>query len=278
MIGIIGFLVLLAPFGVAGASAQVAADRALSLLYDELWVAGYRKILVIPRLLGGYVVEAQKDKVAVVIAVDGADFSVSYSELLTDPAGGFFATPRRPPNGDIAGILANYVQRLGSSSGPAEPLPPEVLVAPDTPNQRTTAFFAAQTISAIGDTAVIHRTETLGILIPVVTDTDTRVTVGGATSHRIEHWTNYSTQQASSVVTLNGMSGFSTQIFIDPAGFRNSLTVEVSVGSIPPVAGAIVNQIVSSIEGNLSQLPEVGRLVLPTDLRGQISGQLTPVP
>lgn len=280
MIRTLALVAALAPAWAFAVQAQTSADRALSLLVDELRAAGYTQISVTSRLVGGYVVEAQKDTVAVVIAVDGTDYSVTYSELLTGPTGGFFATPRRPPGGGVDGVLANYAQRLGSAEGAAAPPPPGALAGPDIPNPRTAAFFQSQTISASGDTALIRRSETLGILSPVVTDTESRITSGDMTSHRIEHRTDYSVERASSSVMMNGMSGFSQQIFTDPVGFRNSLSVDVTVGSMPqpPSAGVIVNQVVSSIEGNIGQMPEAGRVVLPVNLRGQITQQLTPPP
>ena len=273
-------MVLFAPLWATVAPAESSSDRALSLLLDELAAAGYTDLSVTSRLLGGYVIEAQKDTVAVVIAVDGADYSVTYSELLTGGEGGFFATPRRPPGGGVETVLSNYAARLGSASGPADALPPDAYAGADTPNPRTAAFFQSQTITASGDTALIRRSETLGVPSLFTTETETRVTVDGATTHRMEHETTYSVDQVSSAVTMDGMSGFSQQIFSDPVGFRNSLAVDVSIGTLPqmPVTDGIVNQVVSSIEANVAQMPEAGRVVLPSDLRGQVSQQLTPDP
>lgn len=280
MIRALALVAVFAPVGALGAQAQSSTDRALSLLVDELRVAGYTQISVMSRLMGGYVIEAQKETVAMVIAVDATDHSVTYSELLTGPSGGFFATPRRPPGGGLNGVLANYAQRLASSAGPAAPPPPGALAGSDTPNPRTAAFFQSQTIHASGDTAMIRRSETLGTVTPVVTDTESRITSGETTSHRIEHRTDYSVERVASSVTMTGVTGFSQQIFVDPVGFRNSLSVDTTVGPIPqpPVAGVIVNQVVSSIEGMVSRLPEAGRVVLPADLRGQILQQVTPQP
>lgn len=125
MIRALALVAALGPVGALGAQAQSSKDRALSLLVDELRVAGYTQISVMSRLMGGYVIEAQKETVAVVIAVDATDHSVTYSELLTEPSGGFFATPRRPPGGGLNGVLANYAQRLASSAGAAISLRPE---------------------------------------------------------------------------------------------------------------------------------------------------------
>lgn len=280
MIRTLALVVAFAPAWAVDVQAQSSADRAVSLLVDELRAAGYTQISVTLRLVGGYVVEAQKDAVAVGIAIDGTDYSVTYKELLTEPTGGFFATHSRPPGGGVEGVLANYARRLGSDEGAAAPPPPGAFAGPDIPNPRTAAFSQSQTISASGETALIRRSETLGIQIPVVTDTDSLITAGDTTLHRVEHRTDYSVERASSITVMNGMSGFSQQIFTDPVGFRSSLSVDVTLGSMPqpPSAGVIVNQVVSSIEGNIGQMPETGRLVLPADLRGQITAKLTPLP
>lgn len=262
-----------------GAFAQAHADRALSLLADELRESGYTQISVTSRLVGGYVVEAQKDTVLVVIGIDGVDFSTSYVEQLSGPAGGFFATPRRPSGDGLDEVLTNYARRLASTESAAT-ISPGTLEGPDIVNPRSAAFFQSQTISADSDTAVIRRSETLGILSPVVTETEIRTTSGDTTTHEIEHVTEYAVERASSGVWMNGMSGFSQQIFTDPAEFRNSLSVDVTVGSMPqpPAAGVIVDQVISSIEGNIGQMPESGRIIIPVDLREQITQLLTSSP
>lgn len=265
------------------APAQDAQTRALSLLLDELRAAGYTAISVTARLAGGHVIEAENDGVAVVIAIDGTDYHVTYSEALTGSTGGFFATPQRPPGAGLDTLLETYAARLASAAPAAPPLAPELLAGPETPNPRTAAFSQSQSFTPMGDGVVIRRGETLGLLAPFTTETETLTTVGDSTTHRVEHLTTFSLDQSSSAVTMGG-TGFAQQIFTDPTGFRESLSVTLGPVDVPngpdpglgPNAGFIVDTVVSQIETNIARMPPATGVSLPSDLRTQINAQLAP--
>lgn len=271
---------MLMPLGASAAMAQTPSERALSLLVDDLQRAGYTEISVTSRLGDGYVIEAEKDTVAVVIALNGTDYSVTYSEMLTGSVGGFFATPQRPRGAGLDEPLATYATRLASAEPAAPPLLPGSVAAPDTADPRTAAFSQSQTITTTNDIAVIRRAETLGVLSPVTTETDTLTTLNGTTTHRMTSDTSYFVQQSASNVSMTGAEGFSQQIFSDPDAFRESVSVDMSGGALPvvPDSMTIIDQVVSSIETSISQMPVAGQVVVPTDLRLQIQNALTPEP
>jgi len=126
------------------------------------------------------------------------------------------------------------------------------------------------------------------MLSPFLSFVETSVSSDGRDSHTIDQTATYSRNETTAIITISGGSGFAQQIFSDPQGFRESMSVAPVIPaptlapilppSLPPVdRNQIIDGIVSSIEGTLSQLPSEGRPSLPSDMRDRITS-LHPAP
>jgi len=283
-------LVCLLCLSVSSADAQTARDHAIGLLIDELRNAGYSDVAATQRLMGGYVVEARKGSEALVIALDGFRFFVLDAQAYAAEGNGVAGLfPTRTSVSETAQeVLDRYSARIAAN--PERPANAEVaaLLREGLSAGYTAGFSQSRTISTAGDTAVVRQTETLGMLSPFFSLVETSASSDGKNSHSINQTASYSRNEATGIVSISGGSGFAQQVFSDPQGFRDSISVAPVVQQpvlapiLPPALqqvdrNQIINGVVSSIEGMLSQLPFEGRPSLPADLRERITS-LHPAP
>lgn len=276
-------LVCLVCVSVSAAHAQTVRDRAIGLLVNQLRVAGYSHVTATQRLMGGYVVEARKGSEALVIALDGTHFQILDVQAFAageEGNAGFFAT-RSPSLSEAGrGALDRYSIHLAAGTGAPAGVNVTALLASAPTTGGTAGFSQTQTITTRGDTATVRQTETLGMLSPHVTLTETSVRADGKDSHAINQMAKYSRQEATTVVSISGGSGFAQQVFSDPQGFRNSISLAPPPVSAPILApidrSQIIDGVVSSIEGTLALLPADGRPLLPADLRDRVQTSLQP--
>lgn len=279
----LAFLGLLC-LSVSSADAQTVRDRAIGLLVGELRNAGYTDVAATQRLMGGYVIEARKGPEALVIALDGSRFLVLDAQAYAvqgNGAAGLFPT-RTSVSEAAQTALDRYSAQLSANAEISVIVDVAALLRGGPIPGSTAGFSQVRTISTSGDTAVIRQTESLGMLSPFVSLVETRVNSDGRDSHSINQTATYSRNQATAVISISGGSGFAQQVFSDPQGFRDSISVApvlqqpVLAPILPPALlpvdrNQIIDGVVSSIEATLSQLPSDGRPSLPSDLRDRIT-------
>ena len=271
---------------VLSANGQTQRDTAIGLLVKELQQAGYTDVSVTLRLLGGFVVEAQKDASALVVTLDGTSFDILRAEAYTAAAeqvAGFFGMPSEPLSDDVRGALDRYAKLLSSGTAMPTGIDVSALFSTETTQGNTAGFSQTQSILVVEDTATIRQTETLGFLDPTVTISETSSEGGGRTSHAINHEARFSRQESNAMVSISGASGFDQQIFGDPQGFRDSLVLNPAapfpVLTSPQLdRSQVIDNVVSSIENSLSIMPEANRPQLPSDLRDTIQNSLSAAP
>lgn len=265
------------------ASVEGPAARALAILIDELKNEGFEEITVSSRIFGGYVIEARNDDAALLVALDGHDFSPHLTELFDkDPQSGFFGSVRRPLDQTAQAILARYTSRLTT---PQDPGPSMNLTGfmrgPDTA-PITAGFSQERSITTTNNTAIIRQNETLGMLSPVTsitaTSTEERSNRQATTTHSIDERVTFSTQQSSTVIQMNGANAFNSEVFTSPGSVRNNIIDNInnptSDSSINQ--STLIDQIANTTQTIVNNLPSGLPETFPSNIRDNITAVLSP--
>ena len=218
-----------------GANAEISAENALGSLVSLIEQSGYTNVTVVPRLLSGYVIEAEKDDTAILLAVDADTYSVSYTEVFEGgDTNGFFSTAKRPPGGDVAGIVAAYTSALADQETENTDIDLSSYRSGST-DQRTAGFFQDTNISIDDEGAAsIKRTETLGVLNGVTRVEDTTNRQGGRIEQSTTQTYSLGTETVEREVIFSNGSGFSSDVFVDRDAFTESIVSDSGFDAFEP--------------------------------------------
>lgn len=230
-------------------SAQVSENDALGALISKMQKAGYSEINIIPRILSGYVVEAEKDDVAVLLSLDAETLQIIYAEAFEGRSEtGFFASPQRPQGTEVSALVASYNLAIQGGVTDATGIDPREFML-SREGQRTAGFFQQNNISVDGSgSAHIYSVETLGILAGVATTSSTETTAGSRVKNDTVDSYSLNTEKIERTVIFEDGSRFSGDIFTDREAFVDGINLSISPSpAVPNTSQAdVIEKIISN--------------------------------
>lgn len=232
----------------ATASIGATRDQAIGLLMHELKSAGANHITISELAAGKTVIQASYGNTATVISLDPSTYEIDYLETFDRNAPDGFFGRRSAPNEQITRALERYTAALAANETPANQGDNLGGFLLDEREIRTLGFSNERTITTDAKGAEIRTDTRLGVPEFRTQNLETSFNSGGVSNNSVSFTAEFNLNQTVSITTLSGVSSFDQQVFTNPDGFRDGLSVT------PPTPGVIIPAApdASSIRANIS--------------------------